>query len=202
MKKILIFLFLFVLTQSFGQSGEFNTGTLHLRNGDSISGTVKLVWHSNNIIFKKEGSNKRKTYTYKEVKYVQMTGYETNSYIYKIVDGGGGVPKLLQEVIIDPELSLFMDTTQKYVPKTHTGSVLKLGNVKFIEERTSVKPTLVPIWFSGKRESDYVAPLPSVREEIMQKFNDCQAVVLKYRNVENKDFYIPEFVRFYNENCK
>ncbi|RMB63389.1 hypothetical protein EAX61_03075 [Dokdonia sinensis] len=130
-----------------------------------------------------------------------MTGYDSNTYVYKIVDGAGGVPRLLQEIILNPKLSLYMDSKQRFKAKTRTGNPLKIGNVKFVAKTTTIEPTLVPIWFSNIGASDYVTPLPSERDEIIQIFNDCQAVVLKYRNLEDENFYVPEFVRFYNKEC-
>jgi len=192
-KSIILFFVLSLMTLHLtAQSDIFDDGILVLRTGDSLRGQVKLSTKINNIIFAKNNSKKKIKFDSRKVKKVIMTGYDTNSYIYKIAEAGEE-PKLLQEVIINDSISLLKDTRSylKWSTGTHG----------FGETTNIVERKLKPVWFISKQNSDFVESIPAERKELLKRFNDCQDVMLKYRDYNEDKFFVIEFMRLYIENC-
>lgn len=116
---ILCFVLLITTLNLTAQSDIFDDGILVLRTGDSLMGQVKLSTKINKIIFTNNNSKKKLKFDSRKVKKVIMTGYDTNSYIYKIVEAGQE-PKLLQEVIINDSITLLKDTSSYLKSSTVT----------------------------------------------------------------------------------
>ena len=192
-KSIILFFVLSLMTLHLtAQSDIFDDGILVLRTGDSLMGQVKLSTKINKIIFTNNNSKKKLKFDSRKVKKVIMTGYDTNSYIYKIVEAGQE-PKLLQEVIINDSITLLKDTSSYLKSSTVTYGI---GQTTSIIERK-----LKAVWYISKQNSDFVESIPTERKELLKRFNDCQDVMLKYRDYNEEKFFVIEFMRLYIENC-
>lgn len=192
-KSLGFFILLFLMTLCVqAQSDLYDNGILVLRNGDSLTGMVKLSHKTNKILFKNQGSKKKLKFDSKKVKRVVMMGYDTNAYSYKIA-GSGKPPILLQEIIITPRFSLLKDTRTyvKYVRKP----------TSFDGSNGQLEKRLAPVWYISTNNADRVENISTKRPALLKRFNDCPDVIKKYRDYDDDTFYVIEFMRLYIEKC-
>ncbi len=220
MKYITLLLCLCSLTLC-AQVQRYTKGHVVLRDGTELKGELKLNGLATTILFKDSLSGGKMKLTARELKYAKVQEGSTRAKLsYKILNGKGKSPKIVQH-ITEGTVSLYkkLDADHDYYEPVEIDYTFY--NDPFNNNNSQVVSTNVPmaggmvgfallynlmvasekIWFYADGDSDIVDILPIKRDQLMQRFNNCPQAMVKFRDVDDKDFDFVFFLNYYNVEC-
>ena len=208
-----IFIFLFIISSLEAQTHTYNEAKVLLRSGDTLSGKLKLNNLSTSLVYKNETSGEKRKLTPREVKlaWVKTSQQTTATISFKIIEGKGGEPKIVQH-LVQGNIMLYkkLDRDHDYYTtiKKAVSTVNNIPSTNGAYVTTSPYSLLYTlmvrsekIWFYSRVKSDVIKILPKKRDEIMRLFNDCPSAMVKFRNVDEKEFDLIYFLSYYNVEC-
>lgn len=215
--RLIIVLFLTSLSLSLSaQVDGYIDASIFLRNGDSLSGRIKLNTYSTDFVFKDASTNMRRKLGPKDVSLVYTKETTPRVLSFKIVnDGSGAAPKIVEQIVAG-KIALYRRLEKAgpfYNPNEFNDGLITVyrteKGLKFTYTAPALKSGLtmsklgkkISTFYYGTSDSDIVKKLPKKRNEIMKLFNDCPEAMVKFRDVENKDFDFIYFLNYYNVNC-
>ncbi len=195
-KAVLLNIFLFIFSNIVAQ----NKISLTLKDGSVING-IGRIKADEQILFRKSEDAEKEIYNYKNVKkmtmYIDSDGSEQN-YVYKIIEGSGGVGSVkLLEIIITGKINLYQDFSSgmTYVPNM-SGSGYGFSNYS--------KTT----YYISKTGSDTVTNLRigntysnRFKKIAENYFKSCPELLEKINNKYFKRYGIGSVIKYYNQNC-
>lgn len=199
-----------------GQIDSYIDASIFLRNGDSLSGKIKLNTYSTQFVFKEAITKRKRKLGPRDVALVYTQETIPRVLSFKIVnDGKGSEPKIV-ELILNGKIALYRRLEKAgpgYYPneyedgyitvyRTEKGLKLKYTAPKVKSGLTMSKlGKKISTFYYGTKDSDMVKKLPKKRIEVMKLFTDCAPAMRKYRNIPDKKFDFIEFLNFYNVEC-
>jgi len=214
MKKIYYILtFLFIISSLQAQTHTFSEAKVLLRNGDTLTGKLKLNNLSTNLLYKNETTGEKRKLTAREVKLAWVkTSPNTNAIIsFKIIEGKGGEPKIVQH-LVQGNVMLYKKLDKDHGFYTTLKKSTSIPNESLMSDGFYGAPITYSllyklmiksekIWFYSRGPSDVVKTLPKKRNDIMKLFNDCPSAMAAFRNVTEKEFDLIYFLSYYNVDC-
>ena len=205
MDKFLFIVFSFFVTSiAVGQevsSKTPGTVTIELNSGDTLNGFGRIN-SSNSIIYRKTKDSKKEIYTYKQVK-KYTTYYEdgNSEYVYKIIEGSGGVNSIrLLKIIKRGKVDLFSETitTSGFVVPNGMPGDMMMGS--YSTSRT--------VYYIANGGENVVAKLGSgntytnrFKRKAKKYFGSCPELIEKINTKFFKRRSLKKIIDYFNENC-
>lgn len=207
----------------YSQVQKYTPGSITLRDGSTLTGELKINTLATMILFKDGETGDKMKLTARELKFAKVKNEVLRVKIsFKILKGEGKGPKIVQH-ITEGAVSLYkkLDGDHDYYrpakPKSMTNtqfenpadantstasqSSVMAGGVAGFSLMYALMIRAEKIWFYGDQDSDLVDILPKKRNDVMRLFNDCPHAMVKFRDVEDKEFDFVYFLNFYNVEC-
>lgn len=222
LRYLIILLFVFSLSLS-AQVQKYTTGSVTLRDGTTLDGELKINSLATTILFKNGETGEKMKLTARELKFATVNeGVIRAKISFKILNGKGKGPKIVQH-ITEGSVSLYKkldgdhdyyrpakpkntnpvvlnNTSNGNYPTTAQSGVM-VGGLGGYALLYSLMVRSEKIWFYGKQDSDVVDILPKKRDDVMKLFNDCPQAMVKFRDVDDKEFDFVYFLNYYNVEC-
>lgn len=212
-KTYFIITFLFIISSIQAQTHKYKDAKVLLRNGDTLFGKLKLNNVSTKLLYKNETTGEKLKLSPRDLKmaWVETISNATATISFKIIEGKGGEPKIVQH-LVQGNIMLYKKLDRDHDYYTTIKKVVSTGNN--IPSTNGAYVTTSPysllytlmvrsekIWFYSRGKSDVIKILPKKRDEIMRLFNDCPDAMVKFRNVDEKEFDLIYFLSYYNVEC-
>lgn len=208
----LILISLFVTSLLHTQTHNYRDAKVLLRNGDTLSGELKLNNLSTTLVYKNKSTREKRKLGPREVQiaWVKTTINTTATISFKIIEGKGGEPKIVQH-LVRGNVMLYKKLDRDHDYYTTLKKMPLKNGTSLSNEFSGVSPTYSllynlmvkseKIWFYSRGISDVVKTLPKKRNDIMKLFNDCPDTMVKFRDVDEKEFDFIYFLNHYNVAC-
>lgn len=208
-----------------GQVRSYTAGTVYMRDGTILSGELKIDKFATKILFKKSTTGEKLKLTARDLKFAKVNDKGIIITLsFKILNGKGKGPKIVQH-ITEGAVSLYkkLDLDHDYYKsKPPPTTIFNIENpfdpLHQNQPTTTVNGAMAggvagfallyalvlkgeKIWFYGNGNSDIVDYLPKKRGDVMKLFNDCPQAMVKFREVDEKNFDFVYFLNYYNVEC-
>lgn len=204
---------LFIISSLQAQTHTYNEAKVLLRNGDTLSGKLKLNNLSTALVYKNETTGEKRKLSPREVKlaWVKTSLNTTATISFKIIEAKGAEPKIVQHLVqgnvmlykkLDKDHD-FYTTLKKSTSMTNGTSASNefYGAPANYSLLYKLMVRSEKIWFYSRGPSDVVKTLPKKRNDIMKLFNDCPSAMINFRDVDEKEFDFIYFLNYYNVEC-
>lgn len=223
--KLTALLFCLLSLAITAQVTSYTAGKVYLRDGSELTGKLKIDKFATKILFKDSVTGEKLKLSARELQRAKVNAKGIIATIsFKILNGKGKGPKIVQH-ISEGAVSLYKKLDQDhdyYRPNPPSKGFFDFNNPfdPLTQNRSAISPSgpmaggavgfallysLIikgeKIWFYGKTDADVVDILPKKRKEIMKLFNDCPKAMVRFRDVDEKEFDFVYFLRYYNVEC-
>lgn len=199
MKKLFLFALLLCGTTLFAQ---YKSATLHLKDGNTLKGLVKVMTLRDGIKFKKTTSDKATIYAPETINKFYLTEELTEEmkpreYVYKVSINSSFT--VLLEVVISGKVSLYTRQMLKPDLRTGTGGITNFGTAGTVTQ-----------YYIGVRGSDYAEKVSEksklryrqFKKIVSRSFNKCEKLTSIAKDKKKyKKHSVADIVKIYNKSC-
>lgn len=190
---------LFLLSHGvFAQSGK---GTIHLNDGSTLTGIVKIT-NSGHVKYWVNKESKKQVLRKERIDIVVLTGKdgELYEYAFRRIYSSVNAPIKVMEVVTKGKITLYKIVTQSTTQTVGAGP----------NGQMMMGPTFtISNYFVGKEGTKEVERITSrgalfeknFRKAAMKYFEDCPKLVKLIEDRTYKKRDLEEIVKFYNEKC-